>query len=121
MSDLAAHINAAIYRFLLMVAQHGTASHIERLVSGYRRVERYEEETREANKQYANRYLNYYHDDQGCLVISARLPVEQGEALIKSIELAKETLRAERKNVSAETFCEVTNEFQSDVCEPFSA
>jgi hypothetical protein len=41
--------------YLLMIAQHGTASHLERLVQSYRRVQRYEEETLNANTQYTIR------------------------------------------------------------------
>ena len=107
--------------YLLMIAQHGTASHLERLAQGYRRVQRYEEETLNANTQYANRYLNYYHDDEGCLVISARLPAEQGAALVKSIASAREAILTERKNVPAGTFSEITNDFDPDINEPFAA
>jgi hypothetical protein len=107
--------------YLLMIAQHGTASHLERLVQGYRRVQRYEEETLNANTQYANRYLSYYHDDEGCLVISARLPAEQGAALIKSIESAREVLLSERKDVPAGTDPELPNDIEPEISEPFSA
>ena len=107
--------------YLLMIAQHGTASHLEHLVQGYRRVQRYEKETLEANTQYANRYLSYYHDDEGCLVISARLPAEQGAALIKSIDSAREALLKERKSVPAGTFSEDSNAVEPEVSEPFAA
>ncbi len=107
--------------YLLMIAQHGTASHLERLVQGYRRVQRYEEETLEANTQYANRYLSYYHDDEGCLVISARLPAEQGEALVKSIESAREALLTERKNVPAGTLSEDSKDSELATSETFAA
>ncbi len=89
--------------YLLMIARHGTASHLERLVQGYRRVERDEEEFHNANRQFANRYLSYYYDTQGSLIISARLPPEQGAALVKSIEAARDVLRNERKDVPAGT------------------
>ncbi len=107
--------------YLLMIAQHGTASHLEHLVQGYRRVQRYEEETLGANTQHANRYLSYYHDDEGCLVISARLPADQGEALVKSIESAREVMLSERKNVPAGTSPENSNDSELNTNEPFAA
>ncbi len=100
--------------YLLMIARHGTAAHLERLVSGYRRVARCEDETATANSQHAGRYLSYYYDEHGCLLISARLPPEQGAALIQAIECARETLLKERKDVSAETSFE-------EPAEPFAA
>ena len=83
-------------------------------------MERYEEENLEANTQYANRYLSYYYDDEDCLVISARLPPEQGATLIKSIESTRESLLRERKNVPAGTFSEVSNNFDPDLSEPLA-
>jgi len=45
--------------YLLMIADHGTAHHVEKLVS-----------------------------DAGCLVIKARLPAEQGALIVKALEMA---------------------------------
>ena len=97
------------------------AAHLELLVRSFRRVERLEDETKNANKTHAERYLHYYHDEDGSLVISARLPAEQGEALIKSIEAARKVIREERKNVPAGTFSVVTSHYEADIPEPFAA
>jgi len=80
-------------QYLLNIAQHGATAHIELLVRSYRRVERIEGETPYENRQYANqqhakRKLHDHYDDEGYLVIKARLPAEQGAAIIKALEAA---------------------------------
>ncbi len=92
--------------FLLSVARHGTASHMESLVSKYRRVKRLQD-AENANQQHENRELTYYYDDDGSLVINGRLPAEQGALVIKALEMAMDRADAEnseqQENVSAET------------------
>jgi len=44
-----------------------------------------------------------YHDDEGYLIIRAKLPAEQGAVVVKAIEAARDMLWQEHKNVSAET------------------
>jgi hypothetical protein len=73
--------------FLLMIARHGTAFHVEKLVSKYSRVKKLRE-TQYANEQHASRELNYFYDDDGALVINARLPAEQGALVVKALEMA---------------------------------
>ena len=73
--------------YLLMIARHGTAHHVEKLVSKYSRAKRLQE-TEAANEQYASRELGYFYDDDGALVINARLPAEQGALIIKALEMA---------------------------------
>jgi hypothetical protein len=76
---------------LLNVARHGTAAHMQRLVRKYRRVERLEAAA-EAAEQYRRRYVRYRHEDDGMVVIEARLPVEIGEVVMKAIDAAVEVL-----------------------------
>ena len=57
----------------LMIALHGTAHHVERLVSGYRRAQEAQELSREA-RQHTNRSVSYSFDEDGSLVLKARLP-----------------------------------------------
>ena len=59
----------------LMLALHGTAHHVEKLVRYYRRAQEAAELTREA-QQFADRRATYFYDDDGSLVIQARLPAE---------------------------------------------
>src|SRR5881396_1432015 len=47
---------------LLAVAKAGTAAHVERIVRGWRCVDR-QAEARETKRQHANRGLHVYHDD----------------------------------------------------------
>jgi hypothetical protein len=72
---------------LLNVALHGTVHHVETLVRQFRRVQEVEELSREA-RQYAQRRLTYYHDDDGSLVVKLQLPAESGALLLKALEVA---------------------------------
>ena len=58
-----------------MLALHRTAHQVEKLVRHYRRAQEAAELTREA-QQFADRRATYYYDDDGSLVIQARLPAE---------------------------------------------
>lgn len=94
--------------YLLMVARHGTAHHIEKLVSLYRRCNR-SEEIALANLHYDHREVNLRYEPDGSVVLQARLPAEQGALLGKALALAVERREAERRreadgsDVSAET------------------
>ncbi|HEY0681784.1 MAG TPA: DUF222 domain-containing protein [Steroidobacter sp.] len=86
---------------LLMYALHGTAVHVERIVRDFRRCKEAEELGREAQQQ-LDRKLTWFHDEDGMLVIKARLPAEAGQMFIKAIEAACEEIPTE-DDVSAET------------------
>src|SRR5512141_1092247 len=80
--------NAANEEFLLMIGLHGTASHVEKLVRQYRRVQEAEQLSREERQQ-ERRSVSYYFDDEdGSLVLKARLPAEAGMQLLKALEVA---------------------------------
>jgi len=87
---------------LLMIARHGTAAHVEDLVRSYRRAQR-NEETASANKVYSERKLTWYWDEDGSLVINARLPAESGALVLKALEAAADELneQALAENVAA--------------------
>jgi hypothetical protein len=53
---------------LLMIALHGTAYHVERLVQGYRRAQEAEELSREA-QQHTHRSVTYGFADDGSLIL----------------------------------------------------
>ena len=74
--------------YLLMLARHGTANHVEKAVSKYRPAKRLED-AEFANEQYNNREVTHYYDHDGCLVIKARLPAEQGALVVKALETAR--------------------------------
>jgi len=86
--------------YLLTIALHGTAHHVEKLVRCYRRTCEAQELGREARQQ-ARRELVFHHDDDGSLVIRARLPAEAGAVLLKALEASVAELPA--PDVSAET------------------
>jgi len=82
--------------YLLMIAKHGTAHHVEKLVSKARTVQRLQD-AELADENYRNRELSHYYDHDGCLVIKARMPADQGALIIKALEKAMD------ENVTAET------------------
>ena len=88
--------------YLLSIALHGTAHHVERLVQHFRRAQEAEELSREA-RQHAGRSLHYHFDDDGSLIVKARLPAEAGALLIKALEAGVDAISA--PDVSAETSC----------------
>ncbi|MDH3275660.1 MAG: HNH endonuclease [Gammaproteobacteria bacterium] len=73
--------------YLLMIAKHGTAHHVEKLVSKYRTAKRVQDAST-ANEQYRDRELSHYYDLDGCLVIKARFSAEQGALIVKALEMA---------------------------------
>ena len=88
--------------YLMMIARHGAASHVERLVRQFRKVKRIEALEQE-NARHDLRELSWHVDDDGSYVFKARLTPEQGERVVKAIETAMDEEFEERKNVSAET------------------
>ncbi len=90
--------------YLLMIAEYGTAAHVERLVRAYRRCKEAEELSREARQQ-ETRSVNYRYDDDGSLILTCRLPAEAGVRMLKAIDLALEELPPPAKpDVPAGTF-----------------
>jgi len=87
--------------FLLQIARYGTASHVERVVRNYRKVKRTEALELD-NDRHALRELNWYFDDDGCLVLKGRFSPDQGALIIKSLESAMDDLYEESKDVSAD-------------------
>jgi hypothetical protein len=75
--------------YLLSIALHGTAHHVERVVQGFRRAQEAEELSREARQQ-AGRSVSYLFDEEGSLVLKARLPAEIGALVIKALDAAME-------------------------------
>ncbi|HSN70376.1 MAG TPA: DUF222 domain-containing protein, partial [Steroidobacteraceae bacterium] len=61
---------------------------------GYRRSLEVEELSREARQQ-ANRSVQFHYDDDGSLVLKARLPAEVGAIVLKAFEAALESQRQE--------------------------
>src|SRR5207245_9568606 len=76
---------------LLAVGRAGTACHVERIVRGWRRVDRIAE-AREANRQHVSRALHVYQDEDGMVTVRGRLTPEVGALLMQALAAARETL-----------------------------
>ena len=92
---------------LLAVGRAGTAEHVERIVRGWRRVDR-KEEMEETESRHQHRTLHVYQDVDGSVVIRGRLAPEAGAVLIQALTAAGDVLRAkppllEKNNAVAET------------------
>src|SRR5437867_513043 len=88
---------------LLAVGRAGTAAHVERIVRGWRRVDR-KAEARETARRHASRALHVYPDEDGMVVIRGRLAPEVGALLVQALAAAREALYQQRRaSVSAET------------------
>jgi hypothetical protein len=86
--------------YLLQIARHGTAAHVERLVCNYRKVQRVAERQR-ANSLHEERCVKFHHDSDGALVIEARLPPESGEIVLKALAAAGEAMYVRRREFDA--------------------
>jgi len=81
---------------LLAVGRAGTAHHVERIVQGWRRVDRLAE-AREAARQHARRGVHVYPDEDGTVVLRGRLTPEVGALLLRALDAARETLYQRRR------------------------
>jgi hypothetical protein len=77
--------------FLVQIGLHGTAHHVEELVRKYRRVLQVGELSREERQQ-ANRAVRISYDDDGSVILKARLPAEVGAQVVKALEVAMDDL-----------------------------
>ena len=92
---------------LLAVGRAGTAEHVERIVRGWRRVDR-KAEAEEIARRHRSRAVHVYQDEDGMVAIRGRLEREVGAVLIQALAAAREELyqRARAKqaeDVPAET------------------
>jgi hypothetical protein len=81
--------------YLLMIARHGTAHHVETLVRGYRRAKKLND-PQFAELQHESRLFEYHWDVDGSLVFRGRLPAEVGAMLMKALEKAIECRSCEQ-------------------------
>jgi 5-methylcytosine-specific restriction endonuclease McrA len=76
---------------LLALGRAGTTEHVERIVRGWRRVDR-KAEAREAARQHASRALHVYPDTDGTVTVRGRLTPEIGALLVQALTAARERL-----------------------------
>jgi Domain of unknown function (DUF222)/HNH endonuclease len=82
---------------LLAFGRAGTAEHVERLVRGWRRVDR-QAEARETARQHAGRELYVYPDADGTVIVQGRLTPEVGAVLKQALVAAREALYPSQKH-----------------------
>jgi 5-methylcytosine-specific restriction endonuclease McrA len=73
---------------LLAIGREGTAKHLERIVRGWRRLDRIAE-AKEATGVIGSAVLRVYHDEDGMVVIRARLEPESGAVVKQALEAAR--------------------------------
>src|SRR6266516_789084 len=76
---------------LLGVGRAGTAAHVERIVRGWRCVDR-RAEAREAKHRHTSRALRVYPDADGMVVVNGRLEPEAGALVMQARAAARESL-----------------------------
>jgi hypothetical protein len=90
----------AIEQDLLTFGRAGTAAHVERLVRGMRRVDRIAA-GRSEKRLHATRFLGAYTDEDGMVVVRARLAPEAGAALLRALDAGVEALYGPRRAQAA--------------------
>jgi hypothetical protein len=76
---------------LLGVARAGTAVHVERIVRGWRYVDRLAE-AEDSARRHQRRALHVYTDDEGMVIIRGRLAPEVGAVLMQALAAGREAL-----------------------------
>jgi len=94
--------SAANEEELLVFAKAGTAAHVEKLVRAWRRVDRLAE-AEEERRRHAGRYLHIHGDEDGMVVIHARLDPEAGAVLRRALDAAAQLLAASASVEMAES------------------
>ena len=94
---------------LLAIGRAGTAEHVERIVRGWRRMDRKAEQD-EAARQHASRALYVYPAEDGTVTIRGRLAPEAGALLLKALTAAREVLYRRERNRNADAQADVSTE-----------
>jgi Domain of unknown function (DUF222) len=75
---------------LVMIARHASAAQLERIVRGFRWVLGYEL----GRPEHERRYVRCDYDDDGSLLLRARLPAEEGALVVAALEAGRDALRS---------------------------
>jgi hypothetical protein len=76
---------------LLAVGRAGTAADVERIVRGWRRIDRHAE-AREEAARHRTRALHVFQAEDGTVTVRGRLEPETGALLLRALEAAREKL-----------------------------
>jgi 5-methylcytosine-specific restriction endonuclease McrA len=90
---------------LLGVGRAGTAAHVERIVRGWRYVDRLAE-AQESARRHKSRALHVYTDDDGMVVIRGRLAPEVGAVLMQALAAGREALYQSARREAAAGWAE---------------
>lgn len=85
---------------LLALGRAGTAEQVERIVRGWRRMDR-QAEAQESARQHGRRTLHVHRDDDGMVVIRGRLEPEVGTLLMRALDAARDRLHRQRREAVA--------------------
>ncbi len=93
-------------KFLLQIAEHGTANHMEFLVRKYQYCKRLQEPKESENwKRYKD--FGWYQDETGMYVINVRLPPEEGALVIKALEIIQAENKKKKQDMAVRENVEV--------------
>jgi hypothetical protein len=95
------------------VGRAGTAEHVERIVRGWRRMDR-KAEAQEAARHHTSRALHVYQDEDGAVRIRGRLAPEVGAVLLKALEAARESLYQRRRDEAPDSEPPTMEQQQAD-------
>jgi hypothetical protein len=71
---------------LVSMARHATAAQLERILGAYRRALRVQRSATEPGRP--ERWVRWRHDEDGSLVLTARLPAEEGAVVLAALDAA---------------------------------
>ena len=91
---------------LLKVARAGTAEHVERLVRGWRWMDR-KAEIDDTALQHKRRALHVYRSDDGTVIVRGRLAPEVGALLLRALDAAREALYQQARMAGAHVSAEM--------------
>lgn len=75
---------------LVVLARHATAAHLDRLARARRSVASQDEQ---GDQLYESRHLHWFWDDDGYLVLTARLAPDDGAVLLQALDAAAHAIR----------------------------
>jgi hypothetical protein len=73
---------------LVSMARHATAAQLERILGAYRRAVRVQRSAAELGRP--ERWVRWGHDEDGSLVLTARLPAEEGAVVLAALDAARD-------------------------------
>jgi hypothetical protein len=85
---------------LLKVGRVGTAEHVERIVRGWRWMDR-KTEIDDTALQHKRRALHVYRSEDGTVIVRGRLAPEVGALLLRALDAARETLYQQARVAAA--------------------